>query len=170
MTEFVAYNCAPSTVSTVTAGASYATGSKVAIQLNIPSGGTILVTEFGWSQDVASATLTLLELCSTATGSTVTTAHTTTTVKPIDTNNVNAGASRLTYGATTNTGYGNGTITSSTVLRNAAHLYVPQVYVFQWPLGTAPEFGTNAAEFVQLRVNTTATVNGLCWIRWIERI
>lgn len=171
MTEFIAHNAALESASTgITAGLSYATGAKVALQLNIPSGGTILVTEFGWAQDAATATGTLLELSSTATASTVSTAHTTTTIKPIDSNNVNAGASRLTYGATTNTGFGNGAISSRTVLRKAAHLYVPQSFVLQWPLGSYPEFGTNAAEYLQLVVNTPSTVNALCWIKWIERI
>lgn len=169
MTQFIAHNSAKSTTTALTAGASYATGVKVALQLGIPTGGTILVTEFGWTQDVATATATSLELSSTATASTMTTAHSTTTVKPIDTNNVNAGASRLTM-STITTGYGNGGLTSRTTLREAAKLYVPQAYVFQWALGDYPEFGTNAAEYLQLIVNTSATVNALCWIKWIERI
>lgn len=169
MTQFIAHNSAKSTTTALTAGASYATGVKVALQLGIPAGGTILVTEFGWSQDAASATSTALELSSTATASTMTTAHSTTTIKPIDSNNVNAGGSRLTMG-TGSSGYGNGGLTSRTTLREAAKLYVPQQYVYTWPLGDYPEFGAAAAEYLQLIVNTTATVNALCWIKWIERI
>lgn len=170
MALFIAYNAALSTTTAVGAGTSYATGAKVAIQLQIPDNGVIEIVEFGWSQDVATATATLAEIASTDAGSTVSTAHTTTTVKPL--NALTTGvASRLTYGATTNTGYGNGAITTNTSLRNCAHLYVPQTYVQQYPLGGWPQFGNLAAEnFVQFRVNTTATVNALAWIVWNEII
>jgi hypothetical protein len=170
MALFVAYNAALSTTTNVGAGTSYATGAKVAIQLEVPSSGCIEIVEWGWSQDVATATATLLEIASTDTGSTVSTAHTTTTVESWG-NYVDGVNSRLTYGATTNTGYGNGAITSNTTLRNAAHLYVPQTYVQQYPLGGWPKFGSGTAEnFVQMRVNTTATVNALAWIVWNEII
>lgn len=169
MTQFIAYNCALESASTsVTAGASYAAGAKVALQLGVPTGGTILVKEFGWTQDAATALATNVVLRTTATASTMTTAHSTTTIKPVDTNNVNAGASRLTM-STTTTGYGNGAVTSATTIR-ALRLYAPQQYVYQFALGDEWEVGVNASELLQLIVNTTATVNGLCWIKWVERI
>jgi hypothetical protein len=170
MAKFIAYNAALSTLLPVGPGTSYATGAKVAIQLEIPTNGQIEICEFGWSQDVATATATLIEVASTDTGSTVSTAHTTTTVKSID-KSTEGVLSRLTYGATTNTGYGNGAITSNTTLRNAAHLYVPQTFVYQYALGDEYQFGNLAAEnFVQFRVNTTATVNALCWVIFNEQI
>jgi hypothetical protein len=170
MARFTAYNAALSTTTAVGAGTSYATGAKVAIQLQIPDNGSIKLIEWGWCQDVATSTATLLEIASTDTGSTVSTAHTTTTVKSNDMN-VEGIASRLTYGATTNTGYGNGAITSNTTLRNSCHLYVPQQIIYTYPLGQEYQFGNLTAEnFVQLRVNTTATVNALAWLTWEEHI
>lgn len=169
MPRFIAYNAALSTTTAVGAGTSYATGAKLALQLQIPDNGYIKLVEWGWTQDVATATGTLLEIASTDTASTTSTAHTTTTVKPLQ-GNVAGIASRLTMG-TTGTGFGNGTITSNTSLRSAAHLYVPQAMVFQYPLGAEPEFGNLSAEsFLQLRVNTTATVNALAWFVWDEYI
>jgi hypothetical protein len=165
MTTYIAYNSALSATTAIAAGTSYATGAKVAIQLGIPSGGQIELIEWGIAQDgSAAATPTLVEIASTATASTVTTAHTTTTVKPLI--DPNAPATTLTMG-TTSTGYGSGAITSNTTLRMADRLYVPTTapYVKLWPLGSYPKFGaTGAAEYVQLRINTTVTVNAICWL------
>lgn len=169
MTLYVAYNSALSATTAIAAGTSYATGAKVAIQLGIASGKQIEIVEWGIAQDgSAAATPTLVEIASTATASTVSTAHTTTTVKPM--NDPNAPASGLTM-STTATGYGNGAITSNTTLRMADRLYVPTTapYVKIWPLGCYPKFGaTGAAEFVQLRINTTVTLNAICWLVWQE--
>jgi len=159
-------NAALSTGVAVGAGTSYTTGAKVAIQLNVPDNMTIYITEIGWSQDVATATNTLMELATTDAATTSLTTHTTTTIKPL-LNNQNA-ASRLTMG-TGATGYGAATIITNTTLRTLHKLYVPQTYVYTYPLGTYPVVGNATAEsFVQLRVNTTATVNGYCWIVWDE--
>lgn len=164
MTLYTAFNSAfESSVTTMTAGGSYATGAKVAIQLNVPDNAVIRIVEFGWTQDVATSTATLLELATTDTASTVTTAATS---KPLI--DRDARATSLTQ-STTTSGYGTGTITSQITLRYIAKLYVPQQYVMQYPLGQWPIVGSAAAEnFVQLRVNTTATVNGSCWITWDE--
>lgn len=172
MTQFIAYNVAMESTSGITAGPSYTAGTPgVAIQLGIPSGGTIMVKEFGVALATPQTTNALMTLRSTATPSTCTTAHSTTTVKPVDTNNVNAGGSRLTMG-TTSTGYGNGVIVAGaqTTLRKAAHLYVPQTYVYQYALGDEFEFGTSAAEYVQLLLNVGVTSLATCWIKWTERI
>lgn len=165
MTLYIAHNSAfESASTTMTTGASYATGAKVAIQLNVPDNAVIRIVEFGWTQDVATATATLLELATTDTASTVTTASTAKQLIDRD-----ARATSLTQ-STTTSGYGNGAITSSsTTLRYIAKLYVPQQYVYTYPLGQWPVVGSGTAEnFVQLRVNTTATVNGACWIIWDE--
>lgn len=166
MTLYIAHNAALSTTTALGAGTSYATGAKVAIQLSIPSNACINVVEFGWSQDVATSTATLLELATTDTASTTSTTHSTTTIKPLLNNSFVA--SRLTM-ATTDTGFGNGTITSNTTLRTIHKLYAPQQYVYQWPLGNYPVVGSAATEnFLQFRVNTTATVNAIAWIIWDE--
>jgi hypothetical protein len=170
MPRFKAYNAALSTTTNVGAGTSYATGAKVAIQLQIPDNGFIKLVEWGWTQDVATATASLIEIASTDTASTVSTAHTTTTIEACQMGYVHGVNSRLTMG-TTGTGYGNGSITSNTTLRNAFRGYVPQQIIYQYPLGSEFEFGSTTAEnFVQFRVNTTATVNALCWLIWDEHI
>lgn len=167
MTLYIAHNAALSTTTNVGAGTSYSSGSKLAIQLQMPDNININIVEIGWSQDIATSTSTLLELATTDTGSTCSTAHTTTTIKPLL--NTTGRSSGLTFGATTNTGYGNGAITSNTTLRTLHKLYVPQAYVYTYPLGQWPQCGNGTAEnYVQLRVNTTATVNGFAWIIWDE--
>lgn len=170
MGMYIAHNAALSTTTSVGAGTSLAAGSKVTLQLQIPDNGHIELVEFGWSQDVATATASLVELASTDSGSTLTTGHTTTTIKQIDEGLSAATASRLTMG-TTGTSYGSASITTNTTLRSFKHLYVPQVYVYQWPLGDRPKVGTSTTEsFLQLRCNTTATVNVLAWVIWREHI
>lgn len=172
MATFIAYNSALSTTTGIAAGTSYATGAKVALQLHIPDSGQIELIEWGVSFDgSAAATPALLEVASTDTASTMSTAHTTTTVKNLL--DPNGAASRLTYGATTNTGYGNGAITSNTTLRMADRQYVAPTnqYVKMWPLGTYPKFGNGTTEnYLQFRINTSATVNAIIYAVWNELI
>lgn len=170
MAQFIAYNSALSTTTGIAAGTSYATGAKVAIQLQIPDSSQIELVSWGISLDVAQATAALVEIASTDTGSTATTAHTATTVESMG-QYATGMNSRLTYGATTNTGFGSGAITSNTTLRMADRAYVQQAYTMLWPLGERIWFGSAAAEnFVQLRINTAATVNAICWLCWNEHI
>lgn len=166
MALYIAYNHALSTTTNVGAGTSLATGSKVTLQLQVPDNQTIRIVEWGWSQDAATATATLAEVATTDTGSTLTTSHTTTTIKPLIWND--ARASSLTM-ATTGTSYGSASITSNTTLRPIHKLYVPQQYVYTWPLGQYPIIGSGSGEnFVQVRCNTTATVNVSTWLIWDE--
>lgn len=164
MTLYIAHNTALDATTAFTGGQSYVTGAKMAIQLNVPDNQVIRIAEIGWSQDVATATSTLLALQTTDTSTAGTTPFTTTTIKPLI--DRDARASGLTMATSS---YGVTGITSRTVLRNIEQLYVPQVYVKQWPLGQWPIVGSGTAEnFVQLNVNTTATVNAICWIVWDE--
>lgn len=163
MTLYIAHNSALDATTTFTGGASYAIGIKVAIQLNVPDNQVIRIAEWGWTQDVATATATLVGLTTTDTGSTVTTAG---TAKPLV--DRDARATSMTQ-STTTTGYGNGALTSRTTLRHIEKLYVPQLFVKQYPLGQWPIVGAGTGEsFVHLLVNTTATVNGLAYIVWDE--
>ncbi len=172
MALFIAYNSALSTTTGIAAGTSYATGAKVALQLQIPDNGAIALVEWGVSMDgSAAATPALVEVATTDTASTVSTAHTTTTVKCMD---YPAGglASRLTMG-TTGTGYGNGAITSNTTLRPIDRQYIAPTgqFVKIWPLGNEPIVGNLAAEnFLQFRINTSATVNAIVYAVWKEYI
>lgn len=166
MALYIAHNAALSTTTAVGAGTSLATGSKVTLQIQVPDNMCITLKEFGWTQDVATATASLVELATTDAGSTLTTSHTTTTIKPYGNNQFNA--SRLTM-ATTGTGYGSASITTNTTLRTLHKGYLPQQYVYQWPMGYEPVVGNGTAEnFLQVRCNTTATVNVLCWLIWDE--
>lgn len=169
MTTYIAFNSALSATTAIAAGTSYATGPKVALQLGIPAGGQIELIEWGIAQDgSAAATPTLVEIASTAGASTMSSAHTTTTVKPQT--DPGGPASRLTMG-TGATGYGNGAISSNTTLRMADRLYVPTTapMVKLWPLGCYPKFGAaGVAEYVQFRINTTVTLNAICYLVWNE--
>lgn len=160
MAQFIAYNSALSTTTNVDGGTTYAAGAKCALQLGIPSGGQIELVEWGVSLVTVQATAAALEVCSTAAASTMSTAHTTTTVANIlDPNGV---TSRLTM-STTATGFGNGAITSNTSLRPVDRQNVFSSYAKIWPLGSYPKFGaTGAAQYLQFRINTAASVNA--WI------
>lgn len=175
MTQYIAYNSALSLTTALAVAQSYATGAKVALQLGIPSGQ--FITLIGWGiafdRDPTSATAVLgsqCEIASTATASTVSVAHSTTTVKPWNAV-IDGRASSLTM-STTGTGYGNGAITSNTTLRYADKRFVPPTSSFDmiWPSDMRPQFGNNAAaEFVQLRVNTAMTANAMAYIIWEEQ-
>lgn len=166
MTLYRADNLAIDTTTGLAGGLSYTTGIKVALQLQVPDNQVIRITEIGWSQDVATATLTLLKAQTTDTGSTLTTALSTTLVKPVI--DRDARASSLTM-ATTGSAVGTGALTSRTSLRNHAGLYIPQVYEKLWPMGKEPIVGAGTGEnFFQILVNTTATVNGIVWVEWDE--
>ena len=171
MALFIAYNSALSTTTSIAAGTSYATGAKVALQLGIPSAGRIKLVEWGCSFDGNSAvTPALLEVASTATATTSMTAHTTTTIECLDDSGYPD--SRLTMG-TGATAYGAVAITSNTTLRMADRQYIPPTgqYVKQWPLGREPQFGASgAAQYLQFRINTTATVNAIVYAVWEEHI
>jgi hypothetical protein len=178
MTVFMCYNAALSATTAIAAGTSYSAGAKVAIQLNIPANGYIELIEWGLDFDEdgtanAASNAALFEIAYTATGSTVSTAHTTTTVVPLDwASTLGAGVSRLSYGATTNTGFGNGALTSNTTLGMADRGYLQQTGMYRMvaPEGRYPAFGHTSARFVQFRLNTTLTVNASCYLKWKEYI
>lgn len=166
MTLYIAHNAALSTTTNVGAGRNINSGSQLTLQLQVPDNKVIYIVELGWSQDVATSTSTLIELATTDTASTLDAAHSTTTIKPYLSNQ--SAASGLTM-ATTGTSYGEASITSNTTLRTIHKLYVPQQYVYQWPLGNYPVVGNGTGEnFLQFRCNTTATVNVLAWLIWDE--
>lgn len=164
MTLYISHNSLVADLTTTFGGGtSYATGIKVAMQLQVPDNQVIRIVEWGWSQDVATATSTLLALQTTDTASTVSTAG---VAKPIL--DRDARATSLVQ-STTQSGYGNGALTSRTALRNIEKLYVPQVFVKQYPMGQWPIVGSGTAEnFLHLLVNTTATVNAAAYIIWDE--
>lgn len=170
MALFIAYNSALSTTTNIDGGTSYATGAKVALQLQIPDSGFIKLVEWGMSfNGSAAATPATVEVATTDSGTTLT-SHTTTTVKCLD---VPAGpASRLTM-ATTGTAYGAVAIATNTTLRPLDRQFIAPTsqYVKMWPLGREPIIGNGTAEnFLQLRVNTSATVSAIGYFVWEEHI
>lgn len=164
MTLYIAHNSLVADLTTTFgAGTSYATGIKVAIQLQVPDNQVIRIAEWGWSQDIATATSTLLALQTTDTASTTTTAGVAKLYMDRD-----ARATSLTQ-STITSGYGSGALTSRTALRLVEKLYVPQVFVKQYPLGQWPIVGAGTTEnFLHMIVNTTATVNACAYIIWDE--
>lgn len=166
--QFQAYNSALSTTTNIDGGTSYATGAKVALQIGIPANGQIALVEWSVSLAGVQTTAAVLEVASTATATTGLTAHTTTTVFPaID--NYTLSTSRLTMG-TAATGYGAVAITSNTTLRPIDRQLVFSAYGKIWPLEDYPRFGGSAAQYVQFRINTAATVTAVIGARWIELI
>lgn len=170
MALFIAYNSALSTTTNIDGGTSYATGAKVGLQLQVPDNGFIKLVEWGVSMNgSAAATPATCEVATTDAGTTLT-SHTTTTVKCLD---MAAGpASRLTM-ATTGTAYGAAAIATNTTLRPLDRQFVAPTsqYVKMWPLGREPIIGNTTTEnFLQFRINTSATVNAIIYAVWEEHI
>lgn len=171
MTLYRATNVALDTTTTFNAGTSITAAADICLQLQIPSNGLIKIVEFGWSQDVATATLTQLKIQTSVTASTLSTALSTTLVKPV--NERDGRASSLTMATTGSAVHltgANVTPTSRTVLREHVDLFVPQVYEKLWPMGLYPATGGGqvAETFLQVVVKPTATINAIFWIVWDE--
>jgi hypothetical protein len=167
MALFIAYNAAFSATTDVAAGTSYASGAKCAIQLDVPSTMRLQILEWGVSFDGSTAaTPALVELVQASAASTMSTAHTSSTV--LATGADGTATSRLNYGTTADTGYGNGAITSNTteLVFDKQYIAPTNQYIKMWPLGDYPM--CDAGKFVQLRIKTTATVNALAYIRFRE--
>lgn len=167
MAQYMALNHAFSATTAVAAGTTVASGSKCLIQLQVPSGRRIKIIEYGVSMDNTTANQPArVELVECGTASTMTTAHTTSTVLPVG---GETQTSQLTFGATTNTGYGAVAITSTTTSKYFDSQLQPPTgqFVKQWPLGREP-FTASTGVFVQLRANTTASVTVVAYIVWEE--
>jgi hypothetical protein len=177
MAIFTAYNAALSATTAIAAGTSYATGAKCALQLAIPANGYIDIVEWGidFSTDYTSDSANLsalFEIAVTATATTGLTAHTTTTVQPMDRAAVNGAAtSRLTMG-TAATGFGAVAITTNTTLGMADRGYIKQsgLYRYVGPEGRYYRAGNTSAHFVQFRLNTSATAIASIYMKWDEHI
>lgn len=170
MTLYRATNVALDTTTAFNAGTSITAAADICMQLQIPDNQVIRIVEFGWSQDVATSTLTQLKIQTSDTGSTLSTALSTTSVKPlIDRDGRASSLTMATTGSAVHQSGANVTPTSRTVLREVADLYIPQVYEKLWPLGTYPIGGSGTAEnFIQVVVKPTATVNAIFWLVWDE--
>lgn len=168
MAIYIAHNMGFSTTTAVGAGTSYAAGAKCAIQLDVPTTLRVQILEWGVSFDATAASTGTanVELVQGTAASTMSTAHTTSTVMAVGTDG--AGTSRLNYGTTADTGYGNGAITTTTTELTFDKLYMnlTSAYCKMWPLGEQPM--SDLDSFVQLRINTSATANAIAFIKFRE--
>lgn len=168
MAIFVAYNHAFSATTDVSAGTSYTSGTaRCAIQLDVPTTMRLQILEWGISFDGSAAgTPGIVELAQASAASTMSTAHTNGTVLAIGLDG--AATSRLNYGTTSDTGYGNGTITSNTteLVFDKQYIAPTNQFVRVWPLGEQPMCDTDS--FVQLRVKTATTANAIAYIKFRE--
>lgn len=171
--QFMCWNSALSTTTTINAGTSYTGGANpfCALQLGVPSGGLIQLIEWGISLNTVQSTAVQLEVATTATASTMTAAHSTTTVFP-GIMSLTGATSKLTM-STTATGYGSGTITSNTTLRPLDRQQLFSAYAKIWPLEDYPQVGNaSAAQYLQFRINPASgvVVVAMIYARWIEII
>lgn len=160
-TQYTAWNCAFGATTAVALGTSYASGSKCAIQLATSSSQQLKLIEWGCSfSGTAAGTPTFIELVQNGTASTMSTAHSTTTVQPTG---ASVTSCPLTM-STTTTGYGNGSITSATPdkMYDAQQIQPTGGYVKQWPLGREPVVAVS--KFAQVRLNTSATYTALIYV------
>lgn len=154
MTLYVAYNCAIDATTGVMSGTSYGSGAKCAIQLAPPSGMDLRVIEWGVSSSAtAPAAKTIYTLAQASAASTMSTAHSTSTIMPVGDSSKSC---PLTMG-TSSSGYGNGSITTNTTERQFAGFEgdPTEHYEKQFPLGR--DYICQAGKFLQLRINTQAT-------------
>lgn len=162
---FIAYNCAFDATTGVTAGTSYASGAKCALQLVTPSTIQLRLVEWGISfSGSAAGTPSVVTLAQAGAASTMSTAHSTTTIQPISDNGK---TSSLTMG-TGSSGYGNGAITTNTTSKMFDAQEVAQAggYLKQWPLGREPVLAVSST--LQLRINTAATLSAIAYIVFEE--
>lgn len=165
---FQTYNAALSTGTAINGGEAINTATGCTLQLGVPASGQIQLVEWWCSLSSVQTAGTLVEVATTASASTMSTAHTTTTVFPVldDTGLL---SSRLTMG-TTSTGYGTGAITTNTTLKTLDSQYIYSSYGKIWPLADYPPVGGASAVYLQFRVETFASVNVKIGARWIETI
>lgn len=171
MTIYIAYNSAgpgaTAQTNVATGGVAYTTtGSRMMIQLDVPSTIQLRIVEWGISfNGSAAATPNTVELSQAATGTTVTTAYTSSTLLPL--NDPNAPASKLTLATS---GYYSAAVTrtSTTVTRVFDSQFVAPTnqYIKQWPLGREPIVAVSSK--VQLSMNLQAAVTALAYIMFEE--
>ncbi len=171
MTIYIAYNCIGVSAATQTnvavGGVAYTTtGSRMMLQLDIPATIQLRLIEWGCSfNGSAAATPNTVELSQVATGTTVTTAHTTATILPYC--DPNAPTSRLAmstsgfYGAAV-------TRTSTTVDRVFDSQFVAPTsqYIKMWPLGREPIVAVSKK--LQISMNQASATTCLAYVIFEE--
>jgi hypothetical protein len=149
------------TTGLMAAGTSYASGAKVAIQVATSSTNRMRIIEVGAvGFGTAGGTKYGLSLAQAATATTCTTAHSAASVAPTGDDTT---AWPGTF-STATTAFGVTAITSTTTDRQylGIGLDPAEHYEKQWPLGR--DMVVAPSKFLQLRINTGATFNVLCWV------
>jgi hypothetical protein len=165
MALFIAYNDALDATTGTMDGTSYASGAKCAIQLAPPAGTELRLVEWGVSfNGNALATPAVCTLCQASAASTMSSAHSTSTIKAIGDR---AKTSTLTMG-TSSSGYGNGAITSNTTEKEFAAAFVSPLsqYEKQFPLGR--DYVVDSGKYLQLRINTANTYTAIAYVVFEE--
>lgn len=163
------YLVANSAMPTTAAPAKQPTGAAIRtmLQLATSSGNPIKVEEWGISFDgTAAATPAQCELIDTAAvAATMSTAHVASGVVQLD-SVADGGASTLSLGTTSLTGFATGAVTEGTVTASRigdVQLVPPSsLYVKMFPLGR--EFVIPGGRFLRIRVTAAATVNCYCYV------
>ena len=135
-------------------------GAKTVLKLITPTGFFIKLHEIGISTDgvtssAVPATVDILTSDETTAGTSVGTPVTTQIKGRAQAHGLTVGQNFSAEG------------TTYTIIKS---VFVPQfmgVFVLQNPLGTEEESpGSDAADSIGIRINVTANVNVLCWLKW----
>lgn len=161
---YITYNAA--TPTTGIQGAGVATGgSSLVAMLQIKAGTPKLrIIEWGYSFSTVPTAAVTVDLITSSTGLTMTTA--TQSADVLAYNDITGPASQIAVGATTNSGYGAVAESGSATIRTLSRQY-EWSYSFreQFPLGREPE--VNGGQYLRIRMagqSITATV----WAIWEE--
>lgn len=165
MTLYKAFNCAMGSAQVVMAGTSLTLGAKVTLQLATPAGVKIRIVEWGVSfSGSAAGTPSFCELVQNGTATNLTSGggavHSTTTIQPISDA---TDACPLTMGFSASA-YGSIIPVSATVDKtfDSQQVGPTSQYIHAWPLGREPVM--IASKFLQLRVNTAATLTAIGYV------
>lgn len=154
---FITWNAA--TPTTGIQGAGVATGATTLVAMLQIKAGTpkMRIIEWGYSFSTAPTSAVTVDLVTSSTGLTMTTA--TQAADVLTYNDVTGPATQIAVGATTNSGYGAVAESGSATIRTIAKQYeLGSQFKQQFPLGREPEI--NGGQFLRIRmagVNLTAS-------------
>lgn len=162
--SFITWNAATPTTGIQGAGVATGTTSLVAM-LQVKAGsGKIRVIEWGYSFSTAPTTGITIDMVTSSTGLTMTTATQSTDVLAY--NDITGPASQIATGATTNSGYGAVAESGSATVRTLAKQYeLGYQFKQQFPLGREPE--VNSGQFLRIRM-AGQSITGSCYAIWEE--
>lgn len=161
---YITYNAATPTTGIQAAGVSTGVATLVAM-LQIKAGTPkIRVIEWGYSFTTIPTTAVTVDLVTSSTGLTMTTA--TQSADVLAYNDATGPATQIAVGATTNSGYGAVAESGSATIRTLSRQYELN-YSFreQFPLGREPEI--NGGQFLRIRMSGLV-ITATAWALWEE--